>query len=115
MKRNRHTRIVGTAVFGSVFALTIVGCSSPPLASIAADCGGESAGVSADDSGVMIDVSASTEGLLCVIPKVFSDQSDQYAVALAMDEGVGTELTVDEREVKVGSLGGAPFVFIGTK
>ncbi|MGP6172275.1 hypothetical protein ACTU6U_10920 [Microbacterium sp. A196] len=104
-----------TSRFVAAFALTgtlvLTGCAAS-LDSVAEECGGSAAGVNADDSGIMIDVGAGADGLLCVVPKVFSDKSDQYAVALLLDDGLGQTSEIDGREVKTGSLGGSPFVFI---
>lgn len=92
-------------------ALALTGCSAS-LESVADECGGSAAGLTADDSGIMIDVGAGTDGLVCVVPKVFSDKADQYAVANALDSGTDQTVEIGGRDVKVGSLGGSPFVFI---
>ncbi|MFF3029164.1 hypothetical protein [Microbacterium sp. NPDC057944] len=94
-------------------ALLLTGCSATSLDSIASDCGGDAAGVRSDDSGLVVE--AGGEALTCVITKTFSDKTDQYSVAMAVDAGPGQETEVDGRSIKVSNLGGSTVVFIGAK
>lgn len=110
------TRPIVAITLAALLVASLTGCSGgASLDSVAEDCGGSSAGVNVDDSGVMVTIGSTNEALLCMVPKVFSDKSDQYAVAMLADEGIGQSSTIDGREVKTGELGGSAFVFIGAK
>lgn len=105
--------LTATIVLASV-AIALTGCSgAPSLEQVADDCGGRSAGIHVDDSGLLVDLSYGSDALLCVLPKIMPDDSDQLAVTLAIDEGDATTLDIDGREVRVGTLGGSDFVFFG--
>jgi len=108
-------RILGGAVLAVALSAMLAGCAATSLDSVAENCGGSSAGVNADDTGVMITLGNGSDAFVCVVQEVFPDKDDQYEVSLVAEKGVGQSSTVDGREVKTGELGGSAFVFIGAK
>lgn len=115
MLTRMKTRILGSAALAATLIVALSGCSSTSLDSVAETCGGSSAGVDVDDSGIMVTLDDGADAFVCVVKEVFDDKADQYEVSLLVDEGVGQSTTVDGREVKTGELGGSAFVFIGAK
>ena len=116
MLANMKTRSLVSVTLCALLVGSLSGCSGgASLDSVAEDCGGSDAGVTADETGIIVTISANGAALVCVVKKVFSDKSDQYAVSMVVDEGLGQSSTVDGREIKTGELGGSPFVFIGAK
>jgi len=108
--------IAAPIVVAVIVVVTVVSLNArPSLANVAGDCGGRLAGIHVDETGMLIDMSYGSDGLICVIGKVLPDKGDQYAVAIASDEGKSGSLTLDGREVTFGTLGDAPFVFIGDR
>ncbi|WP_350351861.1 hypothetical protein ABS642_00670 [Microbacterium sp. A8/3-1] len=115
MMRINLGRLAITCALGAVIACSVTGCASASLESAAEDCGGEKAGLIADETGMVVEISSGTDGLVCVLPKIFGDQAEQYAVAMIADEGVGATGTIDERDIKVVTVGGGTVVFIEAK
>lgn len=109
-----HEKLAAAAAPAGILALALIltGCAGASLSSIAEECGGRAAGIHVDDSGLLVDVGQGSDGLVCVLPKVFPDDSDQYLVTLTLDSGESQEMEVDGRSVKVGNLDGSQFVFI---
>ena len=102
--------IAGAAAI--IFALTVFTVTrNQSLDSVAADCGGQLAGVRADESGLLVDLSAGTDALLCVLPKVLPDRADQYAVTQLLDGESAGEYDIDGQTVRVGTMSGSDFVF----
>lgn len=109
------TRTLGVASAAVALVAALSGCTATSPDSVAEACGGSSAGVNADDSGIMVTLDGGADAFVCVVKEVFDDKADQYEVSLLVDDGVGQSATIDGREVKTGELGGSAFVFIGEK
>ena len=110
-----RTRLLAAALMcGSVAVLT-TGCSAVSLESIATECGGGDAGVMVDDSALAVAVDGDTQALVCVLPKVFTEKSDQYAVTMLVDGGAGSSQQIDGRDVTVTEMAGSTVVLITAK
>lgn len=109
----RIAMIAAPILIATIILIVVLVNARPSLDSVASDCGGRGAGIHVDESGMLIDMSHGADALICVLPKVLADKSEQYAVALASDDGDSSTLTLSGREFKFGTLDGARFVFIG--
>jgi len=103
----------GGLIIVAVCAGALVGCAPASLESMADECGGLSRGIRADESAIMYvpaDDPSGTDGLVCLLGKLFSDSADKYAVTLAFDDDFTGKLDVGDFTVSIGELGGAEFV-----
>lgn len=79
-------KLGGIAVTG--IALLLAGCSAG-TADIAEKCGGESSGITERD-GVLTyqnNLDASGDAWTCIVREAVPDTGEQYAIALALDDG----------------------------
>ncbi|MEQ6899296.1 hypothetical protein [Microbacterium sp. KR10-403] len=109
--------ITGGVVLIAVVVVAIVvplALARPSLQDIASDCGGALNGLQVDDTGLTVDMSGGTSGLMCVLRKLVSDKAEQYAVTIALDKGSAASFTFDGRQVTVGAFGsGGQYVLFG--
>jgi len=106
----------GVVLIVAVIAAIVVprALARPSLQDVAADCGGALNGLSVDGTGLMVDMSGGTSGLMCVLPKLVSEKAEQYAVTIALDKGSAASFTFDGRKVTVGAYGsGEQYVLFG--